>query len=197
MNQELTLVLLKPDSMERSLTGVILNQLSGEGLQIAGAKIVQVSPELAEKHYAEHVGKPFYDELIRYIQGEFSGRKKVLALAWFGPDATTRIREKIGPVDPLAKGEEHEPTTIRQKYGRVVPVRLPDGRDLVIDGHVVLRFENVIHGSDRESAEREIKLWFQPEEILPKARIYPTVTRTMRIYDGDTLLEEREVLAWA
>ena len=197
MSQELTLVLLKPDALERSLTGMILNQLSGEGLQIVGAKVVKVSSELAAKHYEEHKGKPFYDELISYIQGGFSMRKKVLALAWFGPDAAARIREKIGPTNPLKKDDEHEPTTIRQRLGRVVPVTAEDGLDLVIDGHVMLRFENAVHGSERGSAEREIKLWFEPEELLPKARIYPTVVRTVRVYDGDTLLNERKVLAWA
>ena len=197
MARELTLVLLKPDALERSLTGGVLTQLSGEGLEIVAAKIVQVSPDLAQCHYAEHVGKPFFDELLRYIQGEFHTRKKVLALIYHGEDAIARIREKIGPTNPMERTHDREPTTIRQKYGRVVPVKAPDGEhDLVEDGHVVLRYENVIHGSTRGDVEKEVKLWFRPEEIIPEARIYPTEKRTMRVYDGDELVSEDEVLVW-
>ncbi len=198
MDRELTLVLLKPDALERSLTGAVLTQLSGEGLEIVGAKVVKVSAELAAAHYAEHRDKPFFDELVRYLQGEFHSRKKVLALVYFGEDAITRIRAKIGPTNPMEKTAEHEPTTIRQKYGRVVPVKAPDGEhDLIEDGHVVLRYENVIHGSTREDAEAEIKLWFEPDEIIPEARLYPTKTLKVKVYDGDRLVGEEERLAWA
>lgn len=197
MSKEVTLVLLKPDALERSLTGVILSQLSGEGLVIAGAKIVKVSQELATTHYEEHKEKPFFDELVRYIQGEFHSRQKVFAMVWYGEDAIARIREKIGPTNPMEKVGDHEPVTIRQKYGRIVPVKGPDGHDVIEDGNAVLRYENVIHGSTRADAEKEIKLWFEPEELLPEARICPTETRIMRIYDGDQLEAEREVLVWA
>ena len=154
MARELTLVLLKPDALERSLTGVILSQLSGEGLAIVGAKVVKVTPDLARRHYAEHKDKPFFDELLRYLQGEFHTRKKVLAMVYCGENAIARIREKIGPVNPMERVGDREPTTIRQKYGRVVPIKSPNGsHDMVVDGHVVLRYENVIHGSTREDAE--------------------------------------------
>ena len=197
MTSELTLVLLKPDALERSLTGVVLTQLSGEGLEIVAAKIVKGSASLAREHYAEHVDKPFFDELVRYLQGEFHNRKKVLALLYSGEDAIARIREKIGPTNPMEKTSDREPTTIRQKYGRVVPVKAPDGdHDLVVDGHVVLRFENVIHGSTREDAEQEIKLWFEPGEIIPEARIFPTEKRVAKIYDGDKLTGEKDFLVW-
>ncbi len=197
MASELTLVLLKPDALERSLTGAVLTQLSGEGLEIVAAKVVKVSEGLARAHYAEHEDKPFFDELVRYLKGEFHNRKKVLALVYSGHDAIARIREKIGPTNPMVKTSDHEPTTIRQKYGRVVPVKAPDGEhDLVVDGHVVLRFENVIHGSTREDAEKEIKLWFQPEEIISEARIYATERLTAKIYRGAELAEEKDVLVW-
>lgn len=197
MAKEITLVLLKPDALERSLTGVILSQLSGEGLAIAGAKVVQVSRDLAGQHYHEHCDKPFFDELVRYLQGEFHRRQKVLALVYYGEDAILRVREKIGPTNPLDRVGDHEPVTVRQKYGRVVPVKGPDGKDAVVDGNVVLRYENVIHGSTKRDAEAEIKLWFEPGDLLPDARIFPTVTRTMRIYEGDRLISEREILMWA
>ena len=197
MSKEVTLVLLKPDALERSLTGVILSQLSGEGLVIAAAKIVRVSPELAAAHYEGHKAKPFFDELVRYIQGEFHSRQKVFAMVWYGEDAIARIREKIGPTNPMERVRDHEPVTIRQKYGRVVPVKGPDSHDVIEDGNAVLRYENVMHGSTRTDAEKEIKLWFEPEELLSDARIYPTEARTMRIYDGDQLEAEREILVWA
>ena len=197
MPDELTLVLLKPDALERSLTGVIMTQLSAEGLVIAGAKVVKVSQNLAERHYEEHKDKPFFDELIRYLQGEFHSGQKVLALAYFGPEAVKRIREKVGPTNPMERVGIREPVTIRQKYGRVVPVKGPDGRDVVEDGNVVLRFENVIHGSTGESVEQEIKLWFEPEELLPDARLFPTKTRIVREYEGGQVVAEREKLVWA
>lgn len=197
MSEELTLVLLKPDALERSLTGVILSQLSAEGLVIVGAKVVQVQRELAERHYEEHQDKPFFDELVRYIQGDFHSRQKVLALVYYGEGAIARIREKIGPTNPMDRVGDREPVTIRQKFGRVVPVGGPDGHHIIVDGNVVLRYENVIHGSTSKDVLREIKLWFEPEDILPHARIYPTETRTMRIYKGDELEREREMLVWA
>lgn len=197
MAKEVTLVLLKPDALERSLTGVILSQLSGEGLVIVGAKIVRASKELAIRHYHSHREKPFFDEIVRYIQGEFHRRQKVFAMVWYGEQAISRIREKIGPMNPLDRVGDHEPVTIRQKYGRVVPVKTEDGKDAIVDGNVVLRYENAIHGSSRSDAEEEIKLWFEPEELLPDARLFPTTTRTMRIYDGDKVVSEREILVWA
>jgi len=197
MGNEVTLVLLKPDALERSLTGVILSQLSGEGLIISGAKIVKVSAELAEKHYAAHRGRPFFDEMVRYLQGEFHRRQKVFAMVWYGREAVARIREKIGPTNPLERLGDQEPVTIRQKYGRVVPVKGHDDNDVIVDGNVVLRYENVIHGSTHEDVEGEIKLWFEPEELLPEARIYPTEGRTVRVYKGDVLEQEKEILVWA
>lgn len=197
MSNEVTLVLLKPDALERSLTGVILSQLSGEGLTIAAAKIVKVSAELAEKHYAAHEGKPFFDEMVRYLQGEFHSRQKVFAMVWYGSDAVARIRTKIGPTNPLERLGDHEPVTIRQKYGRVVPVKGQDDNDVIVDGNVVLRYENVIHGSTHEDVEEEIKLWFEPEALLPEARIYPTDRCTMKVYKGAVLQQQREILVWA
>jgi len=197
MSNEVTLVLLKPDALERSLTGVVLSQLSGEGLTIAAARIVKVSAELAEKHYATHKGKPFFDEMVRYLQGEFHSRQKVFAMVWYGLDAVARIRQKIGPTNPLDRLGDHEPVTIRQKYGRVVPVKASHGHDVIVDGNAVLRYENVIHGSTHEDAEKEIKLWFEPVELLPEARIYPTERRTVKVYKGDVLEQEKEISVWA
>ena len=148
-----TLVLIKPDGIAKSLTGNIITELSDTGLIIAGAKIVQVTRELAEEHYQHLKEEKFFDELIKYIMGEFHV-KRVLALVYYGENAIEKVREVIGITDP----EKAELTSIRGKYGRIT-------REGV--------FENVVHASENEKeAEREIKLWFRPEEIAHT--IYPT-----------------------
>lgn len=148
-----TLVLIKPDGIAKSLTGNIITELSDTGLIIAGAKIVQVTRELAEEHYQHLKEEKFFDELIKYIMGEFHV-KRVLALVYYGENAIEKVRKVVGITDP----EKAEPTSIRGKYGRIT-------REGV--------FENVVHASENEKeAEREIKLWFRPEELAHT--IYPT-----------------------
>jgi len=151
---EQTLVIIKPDGLKRSLTGNILTRLSETKLEIIGAKVVRVSRELAEKHYAHLRDKPFFEDLIKYIQGEFHGRRKVLALVYWGEDAIRKVREICGATNP----EEADPTTIRGAYGRITTKGV---------------YENVIHASkDAQEAEREIKLWFSPDELI--VEVYPT-----------------------
>ena len=151
---EQTLVIIKPDGLKKSLTGNILTRLSETKLEIIGAKVVRVSRELAEKHYAHLRDKPFFEDLIKYIQGEFHGRRKVLALVYWGEDAIRKVREICGATNP----EEADPTTIRGAYGRITTKGV---------------YENVIHASkDAQEAEREIKLWFSPEELI--VEVYPT-----------------------
>lgn len=153
MNQA-TLVLIKPDGLKRSLTGNILTRLSETKLEIVGAKVVRVSKELAEEHYKHLRDKPFYEELIKYIRGELHGWRKVLALVYWGEGAIKKVRELVGATNP----EEAESTTIRAQYGRIRTSGL---------------YENVVHAStDEKEAEREIKLWFSPEEII--VDLYPT-----------------------
>lgn len=151
---EATLVLIKPDGLAKSLTGNILTRLSETRLEIAAARCLRVSDTLAKKHYAEHLGKPFYDELIKYIKGDIHSRKKVLALVYVGEDAISKVRELAGATNP----EEAEDVSIRGAYGRITTKGV---------------YENVIHTSaDKEEAEREIKLWFEPDEII--FDLYPT-----------------------
>ncbi|MBI3322188.1 MAG: nucleoside-diphosphate kinase [Candidatus Omnitrophica bacterium] len=151
---EQTLVLIKPDGLVRSLTGNILTRLSETKLDIVGAKVCKVSKELAEAHYYQLKGKPFYDELIRYLRGELHARPKVMALVYWGEDAIAKVRELAGATNP----EQASPTSIRGSFGRIRSTGL---------------FENVIHASSETSeAEREIKLWFQPDDIL--LELYPT-----------------------
>ncbi len=154
MKNQATLVIIKPDGLKKSLTGDILSRLSKTHLKIIAAKVVKVPKKLAEKHYAHLKDKSFYSELIRYITGQLHGENRVLALIYWGEDAIKKVREVVGATNP----EEAEPTTIRGAYGRILTSGL---------------YENVIHASSsEEDAEKEIKLWFEPDEIVYE--LYPT-----------------------
>jgi nucleoside-diphosphate kinase len=147
MNQA-TLILIKPDGLKKSLTGNILTRLSETKLEIVAAKMARVSRELAEEHYRHLKGKPFFEELIKFLQGELHNRRKVMALIYWGEDAINKCRALAGATNP----EEADPTSIRGSYGRITTTGV---------------YENVIHVSSNEAeAEREIKLWFQPDEII-------------------------------
>ncbi len=153
---EAALVLIKPDALKKSLTGDILSRISSAGLEIIGAKVVRVSEELAKTHYAHLKDKPFFQEVIDYICGKQHGRNKVIALVYWGEGAISKLRALAGATNP----EEADPTTVRGAYGRITTSGV---------------YENVIHVSDSpETAEREIKLWFSPEEIIED--LYPTRT---------------------
>ena len=156
MKKQSTLVLIKPDGLVKSLTGNILSKLSEAKLIIIGAKVVRVSRKLAEEHYKHLKDKPFFDGLIRYIQGEPYGEEytRVLALVYQGEDAIGKVRSIAGATNP----EEAAPTSIRGAYGRITTKGV---------------FENVIHASaNEEDSEREIKLWFKPDEIV--GNIFPS-----------------------
>lgn len=149
-----TLVLIKPDGLKKSLTGNILTKLSEAKLHIVAAKVVNVSRELAEEHYKHLRNEPFFEELVRYFQGEFHEIHRILALVYEGADAIQLVRNIAGATNP----EEAEPTTIRGAYGRITTKGV---------------YENVIHASSNESeAQREICLWFKPSEVVHP--LYPT-----------------------
>lgn len=144
---ELTLVLIKPDGLKKSLTGNILTRLSETKLEILGAKVVKVSRELAEEHYKHLKDKPFFEDLLKYIMGEFHTRR-VMALVYGGENAIQKIRDICGATNP----EEADPVSIRGAYGRITTKGV---------------FENVIHTSENaKDSEREIKLWFGPDELI-------------------------------
>jgi len=158
MNQQ-ALILIKPDGLKKSLTGNILARLSETKLEIVAAKMVRVSRELAAEHYKHMKDKPFFEELIQYIQGELHDRRKVMAMVYWGENAIVKVRQLAGSTNP----EEADPTTIRGSYGRITTKGL---------------YENVLHTSSNESeAEREIKLWFYPDEII--VDLYPTKVVTL------------------
>ena len=165
-DMEQTLVLLKPDALQNSLTGYLFSQLSEfhTGLHLSAAKIVSVSKMLAEEHYAEHKGKGFYDSLLDYITGALhykeSWRRRVVAILYQGEDAIRKIRDIAGPTNPNA-ARDTKPGCIRA-LGAVIPLKDDSGK--VIGD----RMDNLIHASaNLDDAEREVKLWFTPTDIPP------------------------------
>jgi nucleoside-diphosphate kinase len=142
MPQERTFVLLKPDAVARRLTGEIIHRFERRGLKIVGMKLLQVTPELSKKHYAEHVSKPFYPLLEEFITAG-----PVVAMVLEGPEAVAVVRTMLGPTN----GRQAAPGTIRGDFG-------------------LSRQMNLVHGSDGpEAAAREISLYFQPHELLSYA----------------------------
>jgi nucleoside-diphosphate kinase len=163
---EATLILIKPDGLAKSLTGNILTRLSEAKLEIAAAKCVRITQAHAEEHYRELKSQPFFKELIDYIMGKHHTRKKVLALVYAGKNAISQVRDLAGQTNP----EEADSVSIRGQFGRITTKGV---------------YENVIHASsDPVEAEREIKLWFEPDEII--FDLYPTsvsdITSQKRIW---------------
>ncbi len=135
---ERTFIAIKPDGVQRALVSTILKRFEDKGFKLVGLKLMQVSQELAQTHYGEHKGKPFFNGLVGFIT---SG--PVVAFVLEGKDVVTTARKMIGATKP----SDSATGTIRGDYG------IDIGR-------------NIIHGSDSpESAEREIALWFKPEEL--------------------------------
>lgn len=139
MALERTLVFVKPNGVERRLIGDIVARFERRGLDLRGARLMQVSRELAEEHYAEHKGKAFFEDLVSFIT---SG--PIFAMVLEGESAIRVARDMMGATNPL----DAAPGTIRGDYALEIG-------------------ENVVHGSDGpESAEREISLYFAPEDLV-------------------------------
>lgn len=136
---EQTLVLIKPDGVQRGLIGEIISRLERRGLRLVGAKFLKVSKELAETHYEIHKGKPFYDGLISYITSS-----PVMAMVWEGPNAISAVRQTMGATKPT----EAAPGSVRHDFGLEV------GR-------------NLTHASDSpENGKMEVALWFEHQELV-------------------------------
>ena len=136
---ERTLVLIKPDGVQRSLVGEIINRIERRGLLLTGIKMLKVSRGLAEEHYAIHKGKPFYDGLIEYITSS-----PVVAMIWQGNKAVEVVRQVLGSTNPT----EAAPGTVRADFA------VETGR-------------NLTHGSDSpQTGDSETKLWFTREELV-------------------------------
>lgn len=176
MDNQSCLVIIKPDGILKSLTGNIINELSEAKLKIIGSKIVSVKKELAEKHYSqlkesqvkkhgEEKGMKIYESTIDYIMGKFH-TNRVLVLVYYGENAIEKIRQIVGKTNP----EEAEPVSIRGRYGRI------NSKTGVL--------ENCIHASDSpENAEKEIKLWFTPEEIVENLYPIKTIKKEVEVKD--------------
>ena len=143
MSSERSLVLVKPDGVQRGISGVVISKLESRGLKIAGMKLFQISRGLATRHYGAHEGKPFFEGLVNFIT---SG--PVVAMVVEGPRAVEIVRSTMGATDPL----NAQPGTIRGDFGIEI------GR-------------NLVHGSDSlESAKHEISLFFSDVEIIDYGR---------------------------
>jgi nucleoside-diphosphate kinase len=195
INKELeqTLVLIKPDALKNSLTGYVLSLLSEfhTNLRFAAAKIVHVNTMLAEEHYAEHRGKVFFPSLLEYIQGKLHNpdepwKRRVIALVYQGPDAVKKIRDLAGPTNPLV-AREKKPGCIRS-LGTLAPIKDASG---AVVGE---RMDNLIHASANDAdAQREIKLWFKPNDMPPAMRSYATEQSDEHYYfKGDKLFTVHE-----
>lgn len=141
---ERTFVAIKPDGVQRGLIGEIVKRFENRGYILCGAKLIQVTPEMAAAHYAEHVGKPFYNGLVNYIT---SG--PVFAMVWEGENVIAGVRQTVGATNPVNAA----PGTIRHDFAAKMD-------------------RNLIHASDSpESAVREISIWFKDEEVLTWEKI--------------------------
>jgi len=139
MGIERTLILVKPDGVQRGIVGEILSRLERTGMKLVGLKLMQMTPELAAQHYKDHVGKGFYDGLVKFMTSS-----PLVALAMEGPKAVENCRKLMGKTFCT----DAQPGTIRGDFG-------------------VSRGLNLVHGSDSpESAQRELALFFKPEELL-------------------------------
>ena len=154
---ERTLILIKPDGMKRRLAGLAIDRLDNAGFEMMGAKMVSVTDKLAREHYALLEGqgvfadKNKFEQLISFIKGDFHGvsKHRVLAMVYQGENAVKGVRAVVGATNP----ENAEPGTIRGSFGRICSKH----------GY----YENVVHASGNpEEAEREIKIWFKPGEIV-------------------------------
>ena len=145
-----TLILIKPDAIEKRLTGIILSRFEALGLEIAAAKVVRASEELLREHYANLKGTPFVDGVVKFMMGDYNHLPdhRIYAFVLRGENAVSRVRAALGATNP----EKAEPWTLRGQFG------------CIKDGVM----QNAVHASRTpQEAEREIALWFKPEEVLP------------------------------
>lgn len=135
---ERTFVAIKPDAVQRGLIGEVIQRFEKKGFKIIGMKMIHLDTELAAKHYAEHIGKPFYDNLVRFIT---SG--PIVAMVLQGENTVALVRKMMGSTNP----QNAEPGTLRADYAQITE-------------------RNIVHGSDSsESAKREISIYFDESEL--------------------------------
>jgi nucleoside-diphosphate kinase len=144
---ERTFVALKPDAVKRGIVGDIIDRFETAGFKISGMKMVQATDQLLEKHYEEHVDKPFYDGLAEYMQDG-----PVIALVLEGVHAAENVRKIVGDTS----NREAQPSTIRGTFGHMSMEHADE------EG---THYKNIIHASEPGEAEREIEIWFEEDEL--------------------------------
>jgi nucleoside-diphosphate kinase len=160
--KESALVIIKPDGISKRLAGDIVTRFAQADLEIVGIRVVMASTALAHAHYKHLQYKPFFSQIVSYLAGKYHKTNKLIAIVYYGTQAIKRCRKVAGDTNP----EKADPQSIRGAYGRITT----DGL-----------FENIVHvSSDKREAEREIKLWFDPDDII--AKIYPAATKKIALY---------------
>ncbi len=156
---ERTFVALKPDAVKRGLVGEITQRLEDAGFKIMGMKMVQATDQLLERHYEEHVEKPFYEGLAEYMK-----QGPVVAMVLEGVHAAENLRKIVGDTD----ASEAHPATIRGRFGHMSMEHADDaGRT----------YKNLVHASEPGEAEREIEIWFEEDELHEYATVHEDETR--------------------
>ncbi len=146
---EKTLILIKPDAISKKITGIIIDRIENLGLEMKAAKVAVVTEALAREHYLNLAGQPFLDSVIKFMRGDLNGIKdhRIYAFVYEGENAVAKVRELLGVTNP----EKAFPYTIRGQFG------------CIKDGVM----QNCVHASgSKEDAEREINLWFKPQEVV-------------------------------
>ena len=162
--KQAVLVIIKPEVINKGLAGEVINRFLQTDLEMVALHLVKPTRTLAEQHYKHIKGTPFFEGTIKYFLGKFHKQKKLVAIIFYGNKSIEKCRKVAGATNP----EEADPMSLRGAYGRITAKGI---------------FENVVHvSSNDKEAEREIKLWFNPDEIT--ANLYPTkiIKSKMRVW---------------
>jgi len=156
------LIIIKPDAIRKKIVGNVMTKFAQTGLEIVAIRIVKMTRDIAEEHYIHLKNEPFFEELVKYFCGQYHSEKKLITIIYYGEEAIRKCRKMAGATNP----EEADPESIRGSYGRITTAGL---------------YENVVHvSSDKKEAEREIKLWFEPEDIT--GDLYPTKIKIIKTH---------------
>ena len=156
------LIIIKPDAISKKIVGNVITKFAQTGLEIVAIRIAKTTREIAEEHYKHLKNKPFFKDTVKYFCGDFHNEKKLLAIIYYGEDAIKKCRKMAGATNP----EEAAPGSLRGSYGRITTSGI---------------YENIVHvSSNKTEAEREIKLWFDPEDIT--ANLYPAKIKIIKTH---------------
>ena len=146
--KEPALVIIKPDGVKKQLIGRVLDKFSQTGLEIVAVRLTTASREQVESHYKHIKNQPFFNDVVSYLLGELHREKRILVIVYYGESATKKCRKMAGATNP----EDANPMSIRGSMGRVTTKGV---------------YENIVHVSaTKNEAKREIKLWFNPDDLL-------------------------------